>query len=559
MSIYPPTTKDHTLRDCAVILLITAAIYLPLLGLDGWDGNEPLRVIVAKGMLQSGNWMIPMLHGKPYFTKPPLMNWLIAASGSLFGTLNEWSTRLPSVFMVFLTGMSVYLLTSKWLSREGRLFAAMATLSMVGLIEKGRTAEIDSLFVFCVTLTLLVWINGYVRQWKPVVLWGVSLLLVGISFLTKGPQAPAYFYMTVAAYLLFRKRVSLLFSKAHLLGILLFLSILLGYLSFVLQWVSLDHYLTMWVGQITDRAESKHSLSFLQHILTYPLEAVLSFMPWTLFLLPIILYKDIRRESHEVSKNEILVFSVAMIVINFPLYWFLPNARFRYFLPAGPFVAIALGVLFEFYLGKARSIPAIGMFFKKMLKILSWIILSAAFILPILVIVMKFSFSLSLILLTASLVCLAVLILRRAESMHLKHIPVLIALLSGFLFLIYTDIHVQDMMKRENYPKKIAGEINSLLPQDAGPVYVIGYRRFLGVTCYLEKEAIQLDGFAGLKALRDKGDGTYFLFDTTLLNKAESAGERSMQDIQWQRVYSKYFSGSKGKIVLGYLQKRSPS
>jgi hypothetical protein len=216
-------------------------------------------------------------------------------------------------------------------------------------------------------------------------------------------------------------------------------------------------------------------------------------------------------------------------------------------------------VLFEFYLGKARSIPEIGMFFKKMLKILSWIILSAAFILPILVIVMKFSFSLSLILLTVSLVCLAVLILRRAESMHLKHIPVLIALLSGFLFLIYTDIHVQDMMKRENYPKKIAGEINSLLPQDAGPVYVIGYRRFLGVTCYLEKEAIQLDGFAGLKALRDKGDGTYFLFDTTLLNKAESAGERSMQDIQWQRVYSKYFSGSKGKIVLGYLQKRSPS
>jgi 4-amino-4-deoxy-L-arabinose transferase-like glycosyltransferase len=45
-------------------------------------------------MLETGNWMLPLLHGKPYLLKP-LMNWLMAASGVIFGTLNEWTSRIP--------------------------------------------------------------------------------------------------------------------------------------------------------------------------------------------------------------------------------------------------------------------------------------------------------------------------------------------------------------------------------------------------------------------------------------------------------------------------------
>ena len=195
---------------------MTAFIYLPFLGFPVWDGNEPLRVIIAKEMLKTGNWIMPMLHGNPYFTKPPMMNWLIAGSGSLFGVVNEWTSRIPSVCMVFATSLSVYFLTKKWLSREARLFAALAVICMIGLIKKGRTAEIDSLFIFFITITLLIWLNGYVRQWKPVMLWSISLSLVGVGFLTKGPQVIAYFYLTVFAYLFFRKKLSFFFSKSHL-------------------------------------------------------------------------------------------------------------------------------------------------------------------------------------------------------------------------------------------------------------------------------------------------------------------------------------------------------
>ncbi len=545
--------KGNYLKDCTLLLFITVIIYIPFLGLPGWDGNEPVRVIVAREMTKTGNWAVPVLHGKPYFVKPPLMNWLIAASGSLFGTINEWTSRIPSVIVMYMMSISIYFLTRKWLSRDACIFAAIATLSMVGLISTGRTAEIDSLFVFLVMFTLLIWINGYIRRWSHVFIWGVPLLLLGIGFLAKGPQAIAYFYSTVFTYLALRKRLSFFFSRSHLVGIFLFILILAVYLSFVLRWMTFNEYINMWIGQITQRAETRH-YSFLEHFISYPFRIILSFMPWVLFVIPVIIFKDLRKKANEVFKNEILVYSLVLIAVNFPLYWLLPNARVRYFLPAGPFVAIIMAVLFEFYLNKAKDDPEINIFFGKFLKFISLGALVFALIILPVIIFLNLSLSPSLILLMVFFIFLAVLIIYKSNSIKLKDIPIYLSLVTGLIFLIYTDLDIQYDSKKDNYPKKIASEINLLLPEDIDTVYEIGYRRFLGVTCYLKKEVIQLDGFAQLKSMDGKKGKTCFIFDTKFLN-AISDNDRKIfsQEIKWEKIYSRFFEKSRGKIVVGCL------
>ena len=67
---------------------------------------------------------------------------------------------------------------------------------------------------------------------------------------------------------------------------------------------------------------------------------------------------------------------------------------------------------------------------------------------------------------------------------------------------------------KKNNPRYIAQRINSVLPDDAGRIYEIGYRRFLGITCYINKDIIQLDEFSDLQSLGSKEDRVYFLFDT---------------------------------------------
>ncbi len=558
MDNYRVTANNNSVKDCFLLLLLTVFIYLPFLGFSVWDGNEPLRVIIAKEMLKTGDWIIPMLHGRPYFTKPPMMNWLIAGSGSLFGIVNEWTSRIPSVCMVFATSLSIYFLTRKWLSREGRLFAAIAALSMIGLIKKGRTAEIDSLFIFFIAIILLVWLNGYVRQWKPALLWSITLSLVGLGFLTKGPQVIAYFYLTVFAYLFYRKSLSFFFSKSHLFGLLFFVLILGVYMFFVLQRISMEQYTHMWINQIVDRAESKTSFSFFGHLVFYPIEGILSFMPWMLMTIPMLYSRDIRRYAKDFLGNELFVFSLVLIMINFPLYWFLPNARFRYFLPAGPFVAIGLAFLFEMYLKRAKENPAIERFFKGILTFCSVVALISSIGIIAAVFFLKTKtfhlFTPSLLILLCSVIFLGMYIIYIKYEISLHRIPLWLTLTTGLLFITYAYIDTQFDTAKENNPRNIAKRINSVLPEDIVRIYEMGYRRFLGITCYVNKDIIQADEFSDLKALGKRENKVFFLFDTKYLESRDSR-KKAFGEIAWDRVYSEFFEDSRGNIVLGYLRK----
>ena len=81
----------------AAVFLLWAGIYLPGLGTLELKGEEPRRSLPAIAMLDTGNWLVPQLNGKPYLSKPPLVNWLIAASMHVTGRRDEYAARLPSV------------------------------------------------------------------------------------------------------------------------------------------------------------------------------------------------------------------------------------------------------------------------------------------------------------------------------------------------------------------------------------------------------------------------------------------------------------------------------
>ncbi|MFA4918675.1 MAG: glycosyltransferase family 39 protein [Thermodesulfovibrionales bacterium] len=546
--------KSYALRDSVLLVLIGVFIYLPFLGVPAWDGNEPIRVIVAKEMMKTGDWLMPVLHGQPYFAKPPLMNWLIAASGSLFGIVNEWTSRFPSVLMMILTVLSVYFMTAKWLGRNGRFFAALMTLCMVGLLKKGREAEIESLHFFLIAVILLVWINGYVRQWKPLVLWGTTLTLVGIGFLSKGPQVVFFFYMTVVPYLFVRKRMSLFFSRGHVSGLLLLLLVLSLYMLSVLQWTTVDTYVQKWISEGIQRTESRHTFTFLQHFLTYPFEVTASFMPCVLFLIPVLIYKELRQQIKTLFNNEILMFSFIVVAANFPLYWLLPNMRTRYFLPVGPFAAVAVAVFFEFYLGKLRDTPALKNFFGKFLRVFAFstIFVSVALIPLFMFLHLKISFLVLFILGCAFLS--AIFVLYKSRTFQAVHIPLYVTLTIALFFLVYTNLDIQMDEKQEYSPRKIAREINLILPENADTVYEMGYRRFLPVTCYLKSDVRQLDTFAELNSRDRKNGKIYFIFDTGFLKGLSDEDKNVfLHELRWEKLYSKKYRNRRGEIIVGAL------
>jgi len=82
------------LQAVAIVLLVWALIYLPALGSIAIKGEEGRRILPAIRMLETGNYIVPQIGSNPYYRKPPLVNWLVAASFKIFGVRKEWTARL---------------------------------------------------------------------------------------------------------------------------------------------------------------------------------------------------------------------------------------------------------------------------------------------------------------------------------------------------------------------------------------------------------------------------------------------------------------------------------
>ena len=484
----PDKLLNPAYRDIAIILLVAVFIYLPFLGSLEWSGNESLRVIVSKEILETNNWIITTLHGQPYFVKPPLFNWLIASCGKLFGTINEWTSRLPSAVAMFFTGLVVYFLSGQALSRDGRFFAALMTLSMTGLIKKARTAEIDSLFIFFVTIALLIWIYGYTKKYRPIVTWSIPLAILGIGFFTKGPHAVTFFYFTVFSFLLIRKDLRYFFSIAHLGGLIIMLSLVAAYVLAVLQHLSWQEYAKIWVHQFTSRAESKESYGFVTHLLDFPVDAVLSFMPWILLIVPAFVSKKFKGMFRELFRNDLIFFSLVMAVANFPLYWLLPNAYVRYYLPAGPFIAIILAGVVERYLSQPGQEG-------------------------------------------------------RSMVISVRRLSIIVSLVIGICFNIYTAAMMRREAKDVNSPKKIAAEIERAVPSDVNAIYVS--ERFEEFTCDMKRDIIQVDTFHDLEQVHGKGQAVYFVYNRDRFIPPDAAEK-------WEKIYYRKIN-KKDKVIVGRL------
>jgi 4-amino-4-deoxy-L-arabinose transferase-like glycosyltransferase len=215
---------------CAILLAVWAAIYLPGLGAVEIKGEEIRRIMPGITMLQTGNWIVPHYNGVAYLRKPPLVNWAIALSVKELGARTEWTVRLPSVLAMLAMGLTMVLACGPWLGTEAALGAALIALTCAGIVEKGRLAEIEAIYIALFGMAFSCWLGWTAMGRSRWLTWTATGLLLGLGLLAKGPPDLAFFY-AIAGFIAWqsrrRKEVlnSGLASWAHLWGILLMLAV----------------------------------------------------------------------------------------------------------------------------------------------------------------------------------------------------------------------------------------------------------------------------------------------------------------------------------------------
>ena len=270
---------------CFVIVCWTA-IYLPGLGSLEIKGEEGRRILPAVTMLDSGNFLVPQVGSEPYFRKPPLVNWLVAASFKLTGIRNEWTARLPSALCVLFVALAFLTIARASLGAVGSLMAALIWLANVGMIEKGRLIEIEALYVSLFGLAFICWLSWWQQRRSSWLTWTVPWIFLGLGILAKGPVHLLFFYAVVIAVLSYEKKLRELFGVQHFVGLLIMIAIFAAWA--IPYWQAMRGVTVgqTWAVQLTGRFTGD-DFKLRSWLLNIP-RGLAYFLPWTL-LLPLVL------------------------------------------------------------------------------------------------------------------------------------------------------------------------------------------------------------------------------------------------------------------------------
>jgi 4-amino-4-deoxy-L-arabinose transferase-like glycosyltransferase len=338
---------NSRLRAVLVVLLVWAVIYLPALGSIAIKGEEGRRILPAIGMLKSGNYIVPEVGGNPYFRKPPLVNWLVAASFRIFGVRNEWTARLPSAIAVLAVAIAFITVARASLGPRGSIIAALIWMTNIGMIEKGRLIEIEALYISLCGLAIIFWLSFLVQRKSPWLIWVPASIFLGLGLLAKGPTHLIFFYSIVLAVLWQMKKWRLLIHPAHFAGLAIMLAIFAAWAIPFLHSTTTHVAAVKWSNQFTGRLQGL-DFKFVNWIQNIP-RGLIYFLPWVL-LFPFVRFS----KFHDYAEQRLARALAWGIAVPFLALNLVPGAVPRYSMPV---IAPASWLLAMSYAGHALQWP----------------------------------------------------------------------------------------------------------------------------------------------------------------------------------------------------------
>ena len=142
--------------------------------------DEPRYAAIGRGMARTGDWIAPVLWGRPWFEKPPLLYWMTGAATRI-GLGPDLAPRLPNTllgwgFLVFL-----WLFLRREFGDEAALISAAILGTSAGWVAYSYVAvtDIPLSAMFCAAMLIALYRRG--------IAWSIAAgALLGLAVLAKG-------------------------------------------------------------------------------------------------------------------------------------------------------------------------------------------------------------------------------------------------------------------------------------------------------------------------------------------------------------------------------------
>jgi len=217
--------KSH---DCRLILgaalVCAGSIYCYPLALPTplLDPSEGLHATISQEMVETGDFVTPRLHGKPFLDKPILFFAAQGLSLAMFG-MSEASVRLPGFIFALLGALTTALLAWRLFDWPTGSVTLLIYLTLVGPLSLAQAAVHDVALVPWTNLLLLCWWEAGCGDsfGRRVGLTMATGVLIALALLTKGLIGIAVISVGYFLFVLVSRRISLLLMMRFASGLLL--------------------------------------------------------------------------------------------------------------------------------------------------------------------------------------------------------------------------------------------------------------------------------------------------------------------------------------------------
>lgn len=151
---------------------------------EPWPADEPRFALIARTMVETGEYLFPHRGAELYPDKPPLFMWLQVLSYRLTG---NWHIAflLPSLLAALGTIALTYDLSRRLWGRRAAAVAGWMLLFTVQFTYQAKRAQIDPVLVFLVTLSCYSLLRHMLcgPNWRW---YALGFFTAGVGIITKG-------------------------------------------------------------------------------------------------------------------------------------------------------------------------------------------------------------------------------------------------------------------------------------------------------------------------------------------------------------------------------------
>jgi 4-amino-4-deoxy-L-arabinose transferase-like glycosyltransferase len=289
-------------------------------------------------MVETGDWVVPQYEGKPFFDKPVLSYWLMAAAMEALGT-TPGAARLVPVLASAGVLLAVAWLGALLFDRRTGLVSALVLATTLAFLSFARVAMSDMLLTLWTTTAAALG----VLAWRPrPPAWAVPGLgaVLGLGFATKGPVALVVAGVALLLLLWEHRRRPIPWGLLPLaLGLLAFAVLGLGWFALVWGRLGTEPLVYFFFRENLERFAGE-AYDVGRPFWFYPPAYLAEGLPWSPFL-PIALWRLLRSgDEREASRARFLALWVAIVLV--PLS--LSRGKIDYYLlPVYPALSLLVG------------------------------------------------------------------------------------------------------------------------------------------------------------------------------------------------------------------------